>query len=157
MNEQAASPCPIQRRTSCEKWAWCVSERLLASACILAGIWLLTGSQDARAQTAPPRATPPIGTSNLTFTAQHVPNGFDVRAFVPTGSVSRNCIVSLAESNFAIAGMSPAFCGPRFFEDQYGLLISVFFSTPVPYDFFLTATVYHEGAHGYGPPVLFTD
>lgn len=99
---------------------------------------------------------PAIAASNLEFTGDHV-IGLDVRAFVPTGSQSRNCIVSLAESNSAVPGIS-VFCGPRELEGKKGLLVSLFFPYFVPPldDFFISATVYQEGARRYDPPVLYT-
>lgn len=103
------------------------------------------------------RPAPTIGAANIEFTGEHV-IGLDVRAFIPTGSLSRNCIVSLAESNAAVPGIS-VFCGPREFEGKMGLLVSLFFPFFVPSldDFFITATVYQEGARSYGSPVVYTE
>ena len=100
-----------------------------------------------------PRETPPIGSGIVVFDAGQVSgNRFAVRAFVPTGSLSRHCLATLSESNFAIPGIS-VFCSPREFQGQQGILVGAFFPQPVPIGLILSATIYQEHAHGYGAPV----
>jgi hypothetical protein len=99
-----------------------------------------------------------IGAANVVFTsAQLTENRFAVVAFVPTGSSNDPCLVTLAESNFAIPGIS-VFCGPPTFEGRKGIGITVSFPQPIPddlTDFVLSVTVYQEGARGYGTPVFY--
>ena len=97
---------------------------------------------------------PRIGSVRILFGDDEVTkNRFAVRAFVPTGSSSDRCLATLSDTNFAIPGMS-VFCAPREFKGQKGLLFSVFFPEPIPDGLILSATIYQEGAVGYGAPVF---
>ena len=102
-----------------------------------------------------------LNTVSLNFTnAQIDPsmNNQVIRAFVPTGSRSVNCLTSLNESNNAVAG-TVVFCGerePPAFGGTPGVLVSVFFPGPVPPDLVLSLTLYQQGARRYGTPVLCT-
>ncbi len=131
------------------------------SGCAVAIVALIVATRGATAQ-APPVTLPgyPIGAARVVFTtAQLTSNRFAVRAFVPTGSLHDNCLGTLAESNFAVPGIS-LFCAPRTFNGQNGILVSAFFSQPIPEeltDFLLAVTVYQEGARQYGPPIFFPD
>ncbi len=128
--------------------------------CAVAVAAVIIATRGATAQ-SPPVTLPayPIGAARVEFTdAQLTSNRFAVRAFVPTGSLNLNCLTTLAESNFAIPGIS-VFCAPRSFNGQNGILISAFFPQPVPgelTDFVLVVTVYQEGARQYGTPVFFS-
>lgn len=116
----------------------------------------ITPSQLAKPTGSLVRETPPIGAQTILFGDTEVTDDFrDVRAFIPTGSLSEHCLVTLSESNFAIPGIT-VFCGAREFQGQKGILVSAFFPEPIPAGLILSATVYQEHAHGYGEPVLFT-
>jgi hypothetical protein len=113
----------------------------------------------ASSQTAPAqsndRSAPPIGAARVSLSsAQLDANGFDIRAFVSTDSSNPNCLATMAESNFAIAGIS-VFCSPRTFDDQQGVLVSALFPVPPPVDIELQVTLYQEQARRYGDPVLY--
>lgn len=86
--------------------------------------------------------------------AQLRPDRTTIRAFVPTSSLSDHCLVTLSESNFPVPGAT-IFCAPRMFQGQQGILVSVFLPQPMPAGFFLSASIYQEGAHGYGTPVFY--
>ena len=102
-----------------------------------------------------------LKTVSLNFTNAQVDpalNNQDIRAFVPTGSKSVNCLVTFNESNNAVPGMV-AFCGerePAAFGSVPGVMVSVFFPQPVPPDLVLSVTLYQQGARRYGAPVLCT-
>jgi hypothetical protein len=102
-----------------------------------------------------------LNTVSLNFTNAQVDpdtNNQNIRAFVPTGSKSVNCLVTFNESNNAVPGMV-AFCGerePAAFGGVPGMLVSVFFPQPVPPDLVLSVTLYQQGARRYGAPVLCT-
>jgi hypothetical protein len=102
-----------------------------------------------------------LNTASLNFTNAHVDpfqNNQVIRAFVPTGSRSVNCLATLNESNNAVPGIV-LFCGerePAAFGEVPGMLVSVFFPTPVPPDLVLSVTLYQQGARKYGTPVLCT-
>ena len=85
---------------------------------------------------------------------QVTPDRGTVRAFVPTGSLSTSCLVTLSETNFAVPGLS-VFCAPRVHQGRKGLLFSVFPPQPFPTGLILSATVWQENARSYGPPVFF--
>jgi hypothetical protein len=83
-----------------------------------------------------------------------------VRAFVPTGSKSVNCLATLNEiaSNSWPAGVT-VYCGerePSAFGGVPGVLVSVFFNAPAPPSLAVSVTLYQRGARKYGPPVLCT-
>jgi hypothetical protein len=86
--------------------------------------------------------------------AQVTPDGYNVRAFVPTGSLNTNCLATLSESNNAIPGIV-VFCAPREFNNQKGVLFSAFFPQPIPAGLVLSATIYQQHAREYGPPVFY--
>lgn len=85
--------------------------------------------------------------------AQLRPDRTTIRAFT-TSSSSDHCLVTLSESNFRARGAT-IFCAPRTFQGQQGILVSVFFPQPMPSGFFLSASIYQEGAHGFGTPVFY--
>jgi hypothetical protein len=95
---------------------------------------------------------------NVLLTNAHVlPNSGNsvVRAFILTDSANPNCLVSLGESNNAVAG-TVAFCGarqPSLYGGRPGAMITVFFPGPVVVNLVLTVTVHQNGARGYGQPV----
>jgi hypothetical protein len=82
------------------------------------------------------------------------PDRAAVRAFVETGSLSTNCLVTLAESTNPVPGTT-VFCGPRVFEGRNGVLVGIFFPQPMPAPFFTSVTIYQEHARGYGAPVFY--
>lgn len=100
-------------------------------------------------------------TTSLFLTSAHVDpaqNNQVVRAFVPTGSKSPNCLATLNETNAFAFGIV-LFCGerePAGLGGTPGVLISAFFPQPVPPGFVLTLTLYQQGATSYGAPVLCT-
>jgi hypothetical protein len=81
-----------------------------------------------------------------------------IRAFVPTGSKSVNCLATMNEigTSDPVTGIT-VFCGEREpfgFGGVPGMLVSVFFPQPPPSDLVLSLTLYQQGAAKYGPPVL---
>jgi hypothetical protein len=134
----------------------------LAALCLIAAvaaILLVSFCQRTFAQTAKVDLDETVlNTVSLNFnTAQINPseNNQVVRAFVPTGSTSVNCLVSLNEQNST--SFPVVFCGERnpfAFGGVPGVLVSVFYPEPVPPDFVLSVTLYQKGARKYGVPVL---
>lgn len=83
-----------------------------------------------------------------------------IRAFVPTGSKSHDCLTSLNEirTDAYPVGIT-MFCGerePSGFGGVPGMLISVFFPQTPPADLSVGITLYQKGARKYGTPVLCT-
>ena len=81
-----------------------------------------------------------------------------IRAFVPTGSSSKNCLVSMNDTTNVALG-TITFCALR--VDQSlggvpGVLVSVFYPQPPAPNFNLTVTVHQDHARRYGAPVLCT-
>src|SRR5215471_17541396 len=71
-------------------------------------------------------AAPPIGAGTVTFNASELlPGTSNLDAFVPTGSTSNICMVTLNESNAFFVGPSPAICVQRTFQGQEGVRIIV--------------------------------
>jgi hypothetical protein len=83
-----------------------------------------------------------------------------IRAFVPTGSKSVNCLASLNEiGTDAFPTGITVFCGerePSGFGGVPGMLVSVFFPQTPPPSLVLSVTLYQKGAKKYGAPVLCT-
>src|SRR5712692_7461279 len=99
----------------------------------------------------PPQGRPAgfIGATFIALQNQVVGiNNIKFRAFIPTGSTSTNCLATLAESNTPRAAMS-LFCGPRTLNGVDGVLVSIFFDTPVASDALVTITLYQDGAKSY--------
>lgn len=81
-----------------------------------------------------------------------------IRAFVPTGSKSVNCLATLNEigTEIPITGMV-LFCGERepfAYGGVPGMLVSVFFPQPPGPNLVLSLTLYQQGARKYGTPAL---
>jgi hypothetical protein len=83
-----------------------------------------------------------------------------IRAFVPTGSKSHDCLTSLNEIRTdAYPTQITMFCGerePSGFGGVPGMLISIFFPQTPPADLSVGVTLYQKGARHYGTPVLCT-
>jgi hypothetical protein len=96
-----------------------------------------------------------IGASFIDLDSRHLLYPGAIRAFVATGSSSRNCLVTLGEANDPWI-IGPVFCGPRTFEGREGVLIGVLFpSQNAGADITVGLTVYQEGARFYAAPVLY--
>jgi len=75
---------------------------MVVSSALLLLVAVTSLSQSTASQ---PRETPPTDSGSVVFDAGQVSgNRFAVRAFVPTGSLSRHCLATLSESNFAMPG-----------------------------------------------------
>jgi len=81
-----------------------------------------------------------------------------IRAFIPTGSQSPKCLVTMNDTNNFAYG-TVLFCGeraPSGFGGIPGIWISIFFPEPVVPNLVMEVTVKQEGARYYGSPVLCT-
>lgn len=83
-----------------------------------------------------------------------------IRAFVPTGIKSHDCLTSLNEIRTnAYPTAITMFCGEREpfgFGGVPGMLISIFFPQTPAADLSVGVTLYQKGARSYGVPVLCT-
>ncbi len=75
--------------------------------------------------------------------------------FVPTGSASDKCLLTLGDSNAAIAGQS-VHCMHRVVNGVDGVFIAIFALEAFQPDAFVNVTVYQERAQFYGAPVVYT-
>jgi hypothetical protein len=100
------------------------------------------------------------GTQTSLTNAQVDPaeNNQVIRAFIPTGSKSQNCLATMNDTdNFAYGTV--LYCGerqPASLGNTPGILVSIFFPTPVIADLTMTVTVFQQGAKFYGAPTLCT-
>ena len=81
-----------------------------------------------------------------------------IRAFVPTGSSSRNCLITMNDTSDVALG-TITFCAlrvDRSLGGVSGVLVSVFYPQPPAPNLTLTVTVHQDGAARYGQPVLCT-
>ena len=126
---------------------------------------VIAGYQPTWAQVSIPSQNPltALNTVSLNFTTAHLnpDEGSQViRAFVPTGSKSVNCLATMNEigTNGPLTGIA-LFCGerePAAFGGVPGMLVSVFLPQPAPPDFVMSVTLYQQGAKAYGAPRLCT-
>jgi hypothetical protein len=112
----------------------------------------------AQAQSTHPLGVP-IGATQIFLTNAQVnpdENNQVIRAFIPTGSMSPNCLATLNDTNNFAFG-TVLFCGNRHPSgSRPGVLVSIFFPAPVVPDMTMTVTLYQQGAIKYGAPVLCT-
>ena len=117
----------------------------------------------AQSPVPPPNPALTLNTVSLNVNASHL-DPFEgnqvIRAFVPTGSKSVNCLATMNEilTNQPLTGIV-LFCGEREpfgFGGTPGMLVSVFFPQPPPQELQLSLTLYQQGARSYGAPVLCT-
>ena len=77
-----------------------------------------------------------------------------IRAFVRTGTLDPNCLVTLGDTTFVVNG-TLVFCAPRQPDNLgKGVMISIFYPFPPPEGFSLSVTLFQQSAQKYGPPVL---
>lgn len=122
---------------------------LFRSAQLVAGVLLI--ALVAAASAPANAATPGVGQIVITaadFTAE-APT--ILRAFVPTFS-SLPCLVTLAESNFAIPGTT-TFCGVRVLDGVTGIVVSLFLPEVPATDALWIVNVSQPRARGYGDPI----
>jgi len=132
---------------------------------LLIALFLTSSHKPIFAQSAvpPPNPALTLNTVSLNLNASHLDplEGSQViRAFVPTGSKSVNCLATLNEilTDLPVTGIT-MFCGERepfAFGSTPGMLVSVFFPQPPPQELQLSITLYQQGARSYGAPVLCT-
>jgi hypothetical protein len=135
------------------------TKTLLAFVLAVGAAAFIVAAHQVPAQSIPP--TNPlltINTVSLNLTTDQMVDSSTVRAFVPTGSKSGNCLTSLHEinTNFYPTGIT-VFCAerePSAFGGVPGILVSVFLPQPAPPDFAVSVTLYQQGAKSYGNPVL---
>jgi hypothetical protein len=122
---------------------------------------LISSHQPTFAQTQIPPSNPALNlnTVSITFTfAQINPNENNqvVRAFVPTGSTSGDCLATLNDTNiFPLP--NALFCGdrtPSALGGTPGVTVSIFLAQPATPTFAVRVTLYQRDAKTYGAPVL---
>jgi hypothetical protein len=106
----------------------------------------------------PPGPTGPqgiVGVGRVDLTYAHVDPAAlsEVKAFVATGSSSANCLATLSESNFAIAGTT-LYCGTRAYNGANGVWVHILLPGSAPTNLVISVTVYQEGAQQYAAPVF---
>ena len=97
-----------------------------------------------------------IGAGRVAFGDEHLREGTaEISAFIRTDSDSAVCLVTLAESNFAVSGTT-TYCGIRRVSGKPGIFVHIFLPHTLPAGLFISATVYQDRAKFYESPVLFT-
>jgi hypothetical protein len=117
----------------------------------------------AQSAVPPPNPALTLNTVSLNFNPSYL-DPFEgnqvIRAFIPTGSKSVNCLATMNEilTDQPLNGIV-LFCGERepfAFGNTPGMLVSIFFPQPPPQELELSITLYQQGARSYGAPVLCT-
>jgi hypothetical protein len=96
-----------------------------------------------------------INAGYIELTEEHRTGPASIRAFIPTGSSSPICLVTLAEADFPVPGMT-VFCAPRGVDGVAGISIHIFYPVDLPDQFIVTLTVYQDDAKRSGKTVLYT-
>jgi hypothetical protein len=80
-----------------------------------------------------------------------------VLVFVPTGSKSVNCLVTLNDTTFVVLG-TQVFCALRTSPTLgSGVVVTVDYFQTVPSDYFLNFTLWQQGVTHYGQPITCTN
>jgi hypothetical protein len=81
-----------------------------------------------------------------------------VRAFVPTGSSSPNCLATLNDTTFVVLG-TQVFCAKRTSPTLgiSGVLVTIDYFQTVPSGYFTNFTLWQQGAIHYGQPITCAD
>lgn len=98
-----------------------------------------------------------VASINLTNAQVRPDNPALVQAFIPTGSKSVKCLLTMNETTFVHFG-TQVFCGERD-SPTYGsgVVITIdYFDQAVPPDYGTSLTLWQEGAKFYGQPILCT-
>ncbi len=127
---------------------------------VLVGCALLSSaSAPASPEQRWPLAVRGIRSTRVDLDFNHLLTTWLMRGFIATGSDSPNCLVTLAEmgGGTGLVFPGPVFCGPRTFQRQKGVMVSVFFpGQDAGSDFRISLTLYHEGARFYGQAVPYS-
>ena len=91
----------------------------------------------------------------MELSEEHRSGPASIRVFIPTGSSSPICLVTLSEASFPVPGMT-VFCQHRVVDGVKGVNIHIFYPEDLPDQFIVVLTVYHDEANRYGEPVLNT-
>ena len=133
----------------------------LAGIACLAAAWLVAGRPspiiiDRPAAPSPQRsvAPGPQPTASIELTGRHILEKTLISAFVPTGSTSKKCLLTLAESNAASPGAT-VFCAHRRYRGANGIIVRIYLAVAPPPTVIMQATVHHDGANRYGRPILY--
>jgi hypothetical protein len=98
------------------------------------------------------RASTPIGVGSVHLTAGYADEaGTALRAFVPTGSTSDRCLMTINEISDPSAGVTLQ-CSPRTFDERDGIELLIWLPTQVTTGFQMDVNIYQEFATGYGAP-----
>lgn len=96
-----------------------------------------------------------INADYVELTEAHRTGPASVRVFIPTGSTSLICLVTLSESDVAMPGTT-VFCAPRVVDGVAGVSVHILYPVDLPDQFVVSLTVYQNDVKRYGDPVLYT-
>jgi hypothetical protein len=96
-----------------------------------------------------------LRTASIELTGRHILDRQIISAFVPTGSTSKKCLLTLAESNSAAPGAT-VFCAYRRYRGANGVIVRIYPSAPPPASVRMEVTIYQQDARRYGRPILYT-
>lgn len=94
--------------------------------------------------------------ASISLTADIAPQGASsVLVFVPTGSLSPKCLLTMNETNDT--DFIAAYCAATHSDTAGdGIVIRLSYSYPIPADYTAALTVWQDGAKSYGTPVQIT-
>jgi hypothetical protein len=96
-----------------------------------------------------------INADYVELTEEHRTGPASVRAFIPTGSTSLICLVTLSESDVAMPGTT-VFCAPRVVDGVAGVSVHILYPLDLPDQFVVSLALYQNDVKRYGEPVLYT-
>ncbi|SRR5260370_10057882 len=131
---------------------WTVVVIVMLFACLLS-VGLPRQSAAAQTETVFPFV------ANIDVNNSFVPPSNDevVLVFVPTGSKSVNCLVTLNDTTFVVLG-TQVFCALRTSPTLGpGVVVTIVYFQTVPSDYFLDFTLWQQGVTHYGQPITCTN
>lgn len=130
-----------------------MSKRIVHSV-IAAGFLTLALAAEPQAQELAPVGAAG-GAHTITLNASHlVASGFQISAFVGTGSNSEVCLATYNKSN-SPEELAPIVCSATEYRGKRGISLVSYLGTHPPDDFVVTITVYQQDAQFYGTPIRY--
>ena len=130
-----------------------MSKGILFSVLTLAVLSLAFAAEPPAKEIAPVGSTGGANTISLNVT-HLVANGFQISAFVETGSNSVLCLATYNRSNRP-EELAPIFCNASEYRGKRGIRVVSYLASHPPDDFVVTITLYQPNAQFYGVPIRY--
>ena len=130
-----------------------MSKGTLFSVFLLGVLSLAFAAEPPAKEIAPVRSAG--GANTITLNLTHlVASGFQISAFVETGSNSELCLATYNRSNRP-EDLAPIFCNATEYRGKRGIRVVSYLGGHPPDDFMVTITLYQPDAQFYGMPMRY--